>query len=91
MCCFNIISNLIYEVFLFPDEPLLLASVQSELLILGIHSETLQLLSSASQPVFSLDYDLVQQRVYWLSPEYQSIRWVDMKTSNKGTLVKGEA
>ncbi|XP_017266049.2 low-density lipoprotein receptor-related protein 2 isoform X2 [Kryptolebias marmoratus] len=71
------------------DEPLLLASVQSELLILGLHRETLQLLSSVNRPVFSLDYDLAQQRVYWLSPDYQSIRWADMKTSNKGTVIKG--
>ncbi|XP_061782869.1 uncharacterized protein [Nerophis lumbriciformis] len=73
------------------DEPLLLASVQSELLLLGIHSGTLRLVSSANRPVFSLDYHWAQQRVYWLSPDYQSIRWADMtKDSNKkGTLIKG--
>ncbi|XP_047426561.1 low-density lipoprotein receptor-related protein 2-like isoform X2 [Mugil cephalus] len=72
------------------DEPLLLASVQSELLLLGVRSGTLRLLSSASRPVFSLDYHWAQQRVYWLSPDYQSIRWADMKGSdNKGTLIKG--
>uniref|UniRef100_A0A3Q3L603 EGF-like domain-containing protein n=1 Tax=Mastacembelus armatus TaxID=205130 RepID=A0A3Q3L603_9TELE len=72
------------------DEPLLLASVQTELLLLGVHSNTLGLLSSASRPVFSLDYHWAQQRVYWLSPDYQSIRWVDVKDSNKkGTLIKG--
>ncbi|XP_040914320.1 low-density lipoprotein receptor-related protein 2-like [Toxotes jaculatrix] len=72
------------------DEPLLLASVQSELLLLGVHSSNLRLLSSASRPVFSLDYDWAQHRVYWLSPNYQSIRWTDMKNSNnKGTLIKG--
>ncbi|XP_031154061.1 low-density lipoprotein receptor-related protein 2-like isoform X3 [Sander lucioperca] len=72
------------------DEPLLLASVQSELLLLGVHSGTLRLLSSANRPVFSLDYHWAQQRVYWLSPDYQSIRWADMKNSdNKGTLIKG--
>ncbi|TMS08113.1 Low-density lipoprotein receptor-related protein 1B [Larimichthys crocea] len=71
-------------------EPLLLASVQSELLLLGVHTSTLRLLSSASRPVFSLDYHWAQQRVYWLSPDYQSIRWADMKNSNsKGTLLKG--
>ncbi|XP_030290564.1 low-density lipoprotein receptor-related protein 2 isoform X2 [Sparus aurata] len=72
------------------DEPLLLASVQSELLLLGVHSSTLRLLSSASRPVFSLDYNWARQRVYWLSPDYQSIRWADMKSSgNTGTLIKG--
>ncbi|XP_032396162.1 low-density lipoprotein receptor-related protein 2 isoform X1 [Etheostoma spectabile] len=72
------------------DEPLLLASVQSELLLLGVHSGTLRLLSSANRPVFSLDYHWAQQRVYWLSPDYQSIRWADMINSNsQGTLIKG--
>uniref|UniRef100_A0A3B4VCW2 Si:dkey-88l16.3 n=1 Tax=Seriola dumerili TaxID=41447 RepID=A0A3B4VCW2_SERDU len=72
------------------DEPLLLASVQSELLLLGVHSSTLRLLSSSSRPVFSLDYHWAQHRVYWLSPDYQSIRWTDMENSNnKGTLIKG--
>ncbi|KAM6903050.1 uncharacterized protein FYW49_016557 [Xenentodon cancila] len=71
------------------DEPLLLASVQSELLLLGVHSGTLQILSSANRPVFSLDYNWAQQRVYWLSSDYQSIRWADVKNPNKGTLIKG--
>ncbi|MED6263823.1 hypothetical protein CHARACLAT_008544, partial [Characodon lateralis] len=71
------------------DEPLLLASVQSEMLILGIHSGTLKLLSAADRPVFTLDYHWAEQRVYWLSPDHQSIRWADMKTKNKGTLTKG--
>lgn len=76
---------------MFPplDEPLLLASVQSELLLLGVHSGTLRLLSSARRPVFSLDYLWDQQRVYWLSPDYQSIRWADVKNDSKGTLIKG--
>uniref|UniRef100_A0A4W6BST5 Si:dkey-88l16.3 n=1 Tax=Lates calcarifer TaxID=8187 RepID=A0A4W6BST5_LATCA len=70
--------------------PLLLASVQSELLLLGVHSGTLRLLSSATRPVFSLDYHWALHRVYWLSPNYQSIRWADIKDSNnKGTLIKG--
>lgn len=73
-----------------PDEPLLLASVQSELWLLGVHSGSLTLLSSVNRPVFSLDYHWAQQRVYWLSPDYQSIRWVDIKKSNsRGTLIKG--
>nr|XP_033952185.1 low-density lipoprotein receptor-related protein 2-like isoform X9 [Pseudochaenichthys georgianus] len=72
------------------DEPLLLASVQSELLLQGVHSSTLRLLSSANRPVFSLDYHWAKRRVYWLSPDYQSIRWSDMTDSNsKGTLIKG--
>nr|XP_040052932.1 low-density lipoprotein receptor-related protein 2-like isoform X5 [Gasterosteus aculeatus aculeatus] len=72
------------------DEPLLLASVQSELLLLGVQSGSLRQLTSVNRPVFSLDYLWALQRVYWLSPDYQSIRWADMTNSNsKGTLIKG--
>ncbi|XP_012771987.3 uncharacterized protein lrp13b isoform X2 [Maylandia zebra] len=72
------------------DEPLLLASVQSDLFLLGVHSGTLHLLTSTSRPAFSLDYHWVQQRIYWLSTDYQSIRWVDMRNPDKrGNLVKG--
>ncbi|XP_072311347.1 uncharacterized protein [Eucyclogobius newberryi] len=72
------------------DEALLLASVLSEMVILGVHSATLHVLSSANRPVFSLDYDWVQNRIYWLSSNYQSIRWAEIdNTNNKGTLIKG--
>ncbi|XP_029301025.1 LOW QUALITY PROTEIN: low-density lipoprotein receptor-related protein 2-like [Cottoperca gobio] len=72
------------------NEPLLLASVQSELLLHGVHSGTLRILSSTNRPVFSLDYHWAHQRVYWLSTDYQSIRWADMTTQdNRGTLIKG--
>lgn len=64
--------------------------MQSELWLLGLHNGRLNLLSSVNRPVFSLDYHWAQQRVYWLSPESQSIRWADMKTStSRGTLIKG--
>lgn len=73
-----------------PDEPLLLASVQSELLLLGIHSGALRLLLTTKRPVFSLDYDWEQQRIYWLSPDYQSIHWTDMRSpDSKRMLIKG--
>lgn len=72
------------------DEPLLLASVQSELLLLGIHSSKLRLLLTTRRPVFSLDYHWEQQHVYWLSPDYQSIHWTDMRSpDSKRTLIKG--
>ncbi|CAL8280063.1 unnamed protein product [Merluccius merluccius] len=72
------------------DEAMLLASVQSELLVVGLHSAQTTLLSRASRPVFSLDYHWQQQRVYWLSPDYQSVRWAHLsQPSTKGTLVKG--
>ncbi|XP_056434326.1 low-density lipoprotein receptor-related protein 2 isoform X4 [Gadus chalcogrammus] len=72
------------------DEAMLLASVQSELLVVGLHSAQIKLLSWASRPVFSLDYHWQKQRVYWLSPDHQSVRWAHLSDPNiKGTLVKG--
>lgn len=69
---------------------MLLTSVQSELLMVGLHTGQVKVLSSATRPVFSLDYHWQQQRVYWLSADYQSIRWTHLSdTSKKGTLVKG--
>lgn len=76
---------------LLTDEPLLLASVQSELLLLSVHSGALRLLLTTRRPVFSLDYYWEQQRVYWLSPDYQSIHWTDTKIpDSKQTLIKGQ-
>lgn len=64
--------------------------MQSELLLLGVQSGSLRQLTSVNRPVFSLDYLWALQRLYWLSPDYQSIRWADMTNSNsKGTLIKG--
>lgn len=83
-------SDLSVCLSLLPDEPLLLASVQSELLLLGTHSGALRLLLTTRRPVFSLDYNWEQQRVYWLSPDYQSIHWIDMRSpDSKRTLIKG--
>jgi len=72
------------------DEAMLLASVQSELLVVGLHTGQIKVLSSSTRPVFSLDYHWQQQRVYWLSPDYESIRWAHLSDPRqKGTLVKG--
>ncbi|KAK7895332.1 hypothetical protein WMY93_020657 [Mugilogobius chulae] len=71
-------------------EPLLLASVQSEMILLSVHSSTLRVLSSANRPVFSLDFHWAKNKIYYLSSNYQSIRWAEMNnTRTKGTLVKG--
>ncbi|KAM6984683.1 vitellogenin receptor [Aplochiton taeniatus] len=71
-------------------EPWLLASVQSELLLLGVRSSSLRLLSSSTRPVFTLDYHWLQRRVYWLSPEHQSILWTATDDSRRvGRLLKG--
>ncbi|XP_042158737.1 low-density lipoprotein receptor-related protein 2 isoform X5 [Oncorhynchus tshawytscha] len=71
------------------DEAHLLASVQNELLVLGLHSASLSLLSTSQTPVFCVDYDWRDQRVYWVSLEEESIKWTSINTKDTGTLVKG--
>ncbi|XP_064873189.1 low-density lipoprotein receptor-related protein 2-like [Oncorhynchus nerka] len=71
------------------DEAHLLASVQNELLVLGLHSSSLSLLSTSQTPVFCVDYDWRDQRVYWVSLEEESIKWTSINTKETGTLVKG--
>ncbi|XP_067106350.1 low-density lipoprotein receptor-related protein 1B [Osmerus mordax] len=74
-----------------PVEPVLLACVTSELLLLGVRSASLRVLTSSSRPVFSLDYHWGRQRAYWLSLEQESILWasLDLHSPARGTLLKG--
>ncbi|XP_062334376.1 prolow-density lipoprotein receptor-related protein 1 isoform X2 [Osmerus eperlanus] len=74
-----------------PVEPVLLACVTSELLLLGVRSASLRVLTSSSRPVFSLDYHWGRQRAYWLSLEQESILWasLDPHSPARGTLLKG--
>lgn len=78
-----------YLFFLYTDEPLLLASVQYDLLVLGLRSTSLRVLSKVKRPVFSLDYDWREQRVFWVSLEEESIKWASINNKSQGTLVKG--
>ncbi|XP_045072304.1 LOW QUALITY PROTEIN: low-density lipoprotein receptor-related protein 2 [Coregonus clupeaformis] len=71
------------------DEALLLASVEYELLVLGLHSSSLSVLSTSMRPVFCVDYDWRDQRVYWVSLDEESIKWTSINTKDAGTLVKG--
>uniref|UniRef100_A0A8C6V9I2 EGF-like domain-containing protein n=1 Tax=Neogobius melanostomus TaxID=47308 RepID=A0A8C6V9I2_9GOBI len=60
------------------------------MVIRGVHSGTLRVLSSSNRPVFSVDYHWAKKRIYWPSSNYQSIRWADIDNKNtKGTLIKG--
>uniref|UniRef100_A0A671K6H9 Si:dkey-88l16.3 n=1 Tax=Sinocyclocheilus anshuiensis TaxID=1608454 RepID=A0A671K6H9_9TELE len=70
------------EFILEPDgrscktEPSLLVSEQNELLKLGLRSSSIQaLITPGRKPIFSLDYDRREQRVYWVSLEEESIKY----------------
>ncbi|NXL72262.1 LRP2 protein, partial [Leptocoma aspasia] len=72
-------------------EPKLLVAVQSEVLSYGLRSghEEVVLATDKDRVVFSLDYDLVERKVFWMDLATESIRWQDLSSGKKGTLVKG--
>ncbi|XP_061907557.1 very low-density lipoprotein receptor isoform X1 [Entelurus aequoreus] len=71
-------------------EPLLLASVQTDLFLFGLRSGSLDVLSSsAKKAVLSLDYDWYKQRVFWVSLDTYSIRWSSLDQKTTGTLIRG--
>ncbi|XP_050752686.1 low-density lipoprotein receptor-related protein 2-like [Gymnogyps californianus] len=72
-------------------EPMLLVAVQSEVLSYGLRSgrEEVLLTTDKDRVVFSLDYDLVERKVFWMDLATESIRWQDLDLGKKGTLVKG--
>ncbi|NWU53180.1 LRP2 protein, partial [Dromas ardeola] len=72
-------------------EPMLLVAVQSEVLSYGLRSgrEEVLLAADKDRVVFSLDYDLVERKVFWMDLATESIRWQGLNSTKKGTLVKG--
>ncbi|NXW95113.1 LRP2 protein, partial [Alopecoenas beccarii] len=72
-------------------EPVLLVAVQSEVLSYGLRSghEEVLLTTDKDRVVFSLDYDLVERKIFWMDLATESIRWQDLNSGKKGTLVKG--
>ncbi|XP_039235813.1 prolow-density lipoprotein receptor-related protein 1-like [Pipra filicauda] len=72
-------------------EPVLLVAVQSEVLSYGLRSGRKEVLLATDKDrvIFSLDYDLVERKVFWMDLATESIRWQDLNSGKKGTLVKG--
>ncbi|KFP00828.1 Low-density lipoprotein receptor-related protein 2, partial [Calypte anna] len=72
-------------------EPTLLVAMQSEVLSYGLRSghEEVLLTTDKERVVFSLDYDLMERKVYWMDLATESIRWQGLDSGKKGTLVKG--
>uniref|UniRef100_A0A673HKF3 Low-density lipoprotein receptor-related protein 2-like n=1 Tax=Sinocyclocheilus rhinocerous TaxID=307959 RepID=A0A673HKF3_9TELE len=73
------------------EEPSLLVSEQNELLKLGLRSSSIQaLITPGRKPIFSLDYDRREQRVYWVSLEEESIKYAfHGEKDNIETIIKG--
>lgn len=71
-------------------EPLLLTSIQTDLLLLGLRSGSLDVLSSAAKKaILSVDYDWKEQRVFWVTVDTDSINWSSLDHMTTGTLIKG--
>ncbi|NWI85842.1 LRP2 protein, partial [Pitta sordida] len=72
-------------------EPVLLVAVQSEVLSYGLRTgrEEVLLATDKDRIVFSLDYDLVERKIFWMDLATETIRWQDLNSGKKGTLVKG--
>ncbi|NXE12744.1 LRP2 protein, partial [Lophotis ruficrista] len=72
-------------------EPMLLVAVQSDVLFYGMRSgrEEVLLATDKDRVIFSLDYDLVERKIFWMDLATESIRWQSLDPGKKGTLVKG--
>lgn len=69
---------------------MLLTSIQTDLLLLGLRSGSLDVLSSsAKKAILSVDYDWKEQRVFWVTVDTDSIRWSSLNHKTTGTLIKG--
>lgn len=77
----------------FAEEPNLLVSVQYEVLFIGLISSNMQMLLPPGQkPIFSIDYDWMDQRVFWVCLQEESIKYaVHGEKGHIKTLVKGKA
>ncbi|KAG5194401.1 hypothetical protein JEQ12_013198 [Ovis aries] len=72
-------------------EPVLLVAIQFKLLLYGMRSLKEDILATTDKNliIFSIDYDLVDQKVFWTDLGAQSIQWISMDMKKKGTMVKG--
>ncbi|MBZ3890944.1 Prolow-density lipoprotein receptor-related protein 1, partial [Sciurus carolinensis] len=72
-------------------EPVLLVAIQFNLFLYGLRSLKEDILATTDKNliIFSVDYDLVDQKVFWADLNAESIKWISMDTKKKGTVVKG--
>ncbi|EPQ06388.1 Prolow-density lipoprotein receptor-related protein 1 [Myotis brandtii] len=72
-------------------EPILLVAIQFNLLLYGLRSLKEDILAATDKNlvIFSIDYDLLDQKVFWTELGAESIKWISMDAKKKGTVVKG--
>lgn len=66
-------------------------AIQFNLLLYGLRSLKEDILAATDKNLIisSMDYDLVDQKVFWTDLGAESIKWISMDTQKKGTVVKG--
>nr|XP_045013910.1 prolow-density lipoprotein receptor-related protein 1-like isoform X1 [Jaculus jaculus] len=77
--------------YLAGTEPILLVAIQFNVFLYGLRSLKEDVLATTDKNlvIFSIDYDLVDQKVFWTDLNAESIQWISMDTKKKGTVVKG--
>ncbi|XP_036314275.2 low-density lipoprotein receptor-related protein 1B isoform X1 [Pipistrellus kuhlii] len=72
-------------------EPILLVAIQGNLLLYGLRSLKEDILAATDKNlvISSIDYDLLDQKIFWTELGAESIKWISMDAKKKGTVVKG--
>ncbi|XP_066511705.1 very low-density lipoprotein receptor-like [Hoplias malabaricus] len=65
----------------------LLLSVDSELVRMDLNNSSLDTLLSEPRPILSIDFDWLEQRVYWA--DSKAVKWTSMDRKNRKTLLQG--
>nr|XP_033771431.1 low-density lipoprotein receptor-related protein 2-like [Geotrypetes seraphini] len=71
------------------SEPVLLVAVHNNLISYGLRSMKGEIQASDKNPIISTDYDLVEQKIFWMDIHAESIKWITTTTKKKGILVEG--
>lgn len=72
-------------------EPILLVAIEFNLFLSGLRSLKEDILATTDKTlaIYSVDYDLVDQKIFWADRNAESIRWMSMTTKKDGIVVRG--
>ncbi|KAM4706690.1 low-density lipoprotein receptor-related protein 2-like [Discoglossus pictus] len=72
-------------------EPVLLVAVQYDLILYRLRRFEEEILTSTDKNlmIYAVDYDIAEQKIYWMDLNAESIKWITIGTKRKGNLVKG--
>uniref|UniRef100_A0A8C5MAU5 EGF-like domain-containing protein n=1 Tax=Leptobrachium leishanense TaxID=445787 RepID=A0A8C5MAU5_9ANUR len=80
-----------YQCKVTGKEPVLLIAIEFELLLFKLRTLDEEILTTSDKNlmIISVDYDVLEQRIFWMDLNAESIKWITMGSKDKGTLVKG--